>query len=528
MGKVCEVQLSETLKNLEAQKDEIASLLMQIHISCIDSGATPLHFFQFLDNYKHILNYKINSQGDESKHLIAGLDKLREAAELVDKLSQKAQSQKILLKEKQQEADAALDKINLALEKKAERKQEAEKLKKQCLEDEEVIKERKVLIEDELVDIMPEVEEAKKQVGELKTENLNEIKAFRVPPDPVHDVLGAVLFMMGVKDTTWGNMKKFLSQRGVIQNIMNFDAHYITKDIRDSVMKIISKKKNSFEDKVIRAASVATAPLAAWVKANVKYSEVLLKIEPLEREMNSLLSDLQESQMRVDECTRQLQELDDSTKILNNELKKKTNEAAELRVDLERAEKMLESAQRLLMQLSGEKDRWEIQVQEIKNNILLLPYKSLLSAGYIIYTGKDDENGRRKKLDGWKHMIRDEHFDFSQFMVTESQLLKWKTEGLPADELSMENAIMLKNTVKTPIIFDPATQATEWLKNDLKMEHSSVEFLAQNDPKYNTKLEISIRFGKICVIEEVDGVDKMLFPVLRKDLIHQGPRWVVQ
>jgi dynein heavy chain 2, cytosolic len=54
---------------------------------------------------------------------------------------------------------------------------------------------------------MPEVEEAKKQVGELKTDNLNEIKAFRVPPDPVHDVLGAVLFMMGVKDTTWGNMK---------------------------------------------------------------------------------------------------------------------------------------------------------------------------------------------------------------------------------------------------------------------------------------------------------------------------------
>jgi dynein heavy chain 2, cytosolic len=131
MSKVCEIQLSETLKNLEVQQDEISSLLMQIHISCIDTGATPLHFFQFLDNYRHILNSKVNSQGNESKHLIAGLDKLREAAELVDKLSQKAQSQKILLKEKQEEADNALDKINISLEKKAERKQEAEKLKKQ-------------------------------------------------------------------------------------------------------------------------------------------------------------------------------------------------------------------------------------------------------------------------------------------------------------------------------------------------------------------------------------------------------------
>ena len=79
--------------------------------------------------------------------MVAGLSKLQDAAEFVDKLSNKVQSQKVLLKEKQAEADAALAKINVALEKKAERKQEADKLKKQCLED-ETIKERKVLIED--------------------------------------------------------------------------------------------------------------------------------------------------------------------------------------------------------------------------------------------------------------------------------------------------------------------------------------------------------------------------------------------
>jgi hypothetical protein len=36
--------------------------------------------------------------------------------------------------------------------------------------------------------------------------------------------------------------------------------------------------------------SRATAPLAAWVKANVKYSEVLLKIEPLTSELNGLMA----------------------------------------------------------------------------------------------------------------------------------------------------------------------------------------------------------------------------------------------
>lgn len=45
----------------------------------------------------------------------------------------------------------------------------------------------------------------------------------------------------------------------------------------------------SFEQSNIRNISIATAPLAAWVKANVRYSAVLLKIEPLTSELNGLL-----------------------------------------------------------------------------------------------------------------------------------------------------------------------------------------------------------------------------------------------
>lgn len=37
-----------------------------------------------------------------------------------------------------------------------------------------------------------------------------------------------------------------------------------------------------------RRASVAAEPLAAWVRANVQYSYVLEKIEPLEKEQNNL------------------------------------------------------------------------------------------------------------------------------------------------------------------------------------------------------------------------------------------------
>ena len=329
------------------------------------------------------------------------------------------------------------------MEAKAARKQEVEVLKKKCQEDEVVISEQKALVDDELKDIWPEVEAAQSAVGDLKSENLNEVRNYKVPPDAVQDVLSAVLFLMGTKDTTWASMKKFLAQRGIVSNIMNYDAHNITPELRNAVTKIIDKKKNSFRPDVIIKVSRAVAPLAAWVIANVKYSKVLLRIEPLEKQMKALKRQLKESTDRASFCEQQLGELDAQTKILNRELMDKTAQAESLKLDLKTAEDTLESAQKLLLQLSGEKDRWDIQVAEIHDDLKLLPIKSLLSASYITYLGPSNEVIREKKLHEWMSMFKCEEFNFMRFMESESTLLRYKSEGLPADELSMENAIMI-------------------------------------------------------------------------------------
>lgn len=50
----------------------------------------------------------------------------------------------------------------------------------------------------------------------------------------------------------------------------------------------MATRSESFDPKNAKRASVAAAPLAAWVTANVRYSLVLDKIKPLEREQNKL------------------------------------------------------------------------------------------------------------------------------------------------------------------------------------------------------------------------------------------------
>ena len=71
--------------------------------------------------------------------------------------------------------------------------------------------------------------------------------------------------------------------------------------------------------------------------------------------------------------------------------------------------------------------------------------------------GSQNENVREKILMEWLSATKMSDFNFRTFLSTETQMLTWKKEGLPADTLSVENAIMITTTEKTPLIIDPAT-----------------------------------------------------------------------
>lgn len=49
----------------------------------------------------------------------------------------------------------------------------------------------------------------------------------------------------------------------------------------------------------------------------------------------------------------------------------------------------------------------------------------------------------------------------------------------------------------------------------------------QQDPKFSTQLELSVRFGKTLLVQELDFIEPILFPLLRGELMRQGPRYVV-
>ena len=228
---------------------------------------------------------------------------------------------------KQREAEEALQHITVAMGKASERKVEVEELSKKLVEEEKVIQVRKGGVEEELADVQPLLEQARKAVGQIKSDNLNEIKSLKMPPDAIRDVLEGVLLLMGNHDTSWGSMRKFLSTRSVKEDIINFDARRVNVADRTNVEKLLAQKGNNFEHATIYRVSVAAAPLAAWVKANVRFSQVCEKIAPLENELTDLKISLEASKTRLKQCEEELTQLDEEVVRLKAEFGKKTGEA---------------------------------------------------------------------------------------------------------------------------------------------------------------------------------------------------------
>ncbi|KAK3283536.1 hypothetical protein CYMTET_8768 [Cymbomonas tetramitiformis] len=518
--------LKECFDASQDDNDEhVVEMMMAIQETC---EATPRQYVAFVKMYGKIFQGMRASKLEQKQFLQAGLDKLGEAESKVDELSQQAGKQRALLAEKQAQAEQALTQITASMQRASESKMEVETLQKRLSEEEVGLNEKKGFIEKELAECQPLLESARKAVGSIKSDNINEIRSLKMPPDAIRDVLEGVLRLMGNADTSWMSMKKFLGSRAVKDEIINFDARKIDQKTRSAVQKLLDAKGASFEHANIYRVSVAAAPLAAWVKANVKYSLVLERIQPLENDLQVLVSSLDESKVRLVQCEDDLKTLDDEVTKLKDDFGGRTREAETLKIGLQSAEDQLSAAESLLGKLGGEKGRWDEQVSLLESEILELPLNALMSCGFIVYLPSATEQRRASIVDTWRKLTKVDGYNFRNFMSTESQMLTWKAEGLPSDDLSMENAIIILQTLQVPYIIDPSTQASDWLKGHMKQGGGTIEVTTTFDPKFVTTMELAVRFGKTLVIEEVDFIEPILYSLLRQDLLRQGPRLLVQ
>ncbi|EEC18129.1 cytoplasmic dynein heavy chain, putative [Ixodes scapularis] len=345
---------------------------------------------------------------------------------------------------------------------------EMEALKEKMEQENKKLSKRKKEIDLELAQIEPLIQEAKAAVGSIKSDALSEIRSLRAPPDVIRDILEGVLRLMGIFDTSWVSMKSFLAKRGVKEEILGFDVRSVTPEIRQSVQELLVKNQSSFDVKNAKRASAAAAPLASWVQANVKYAEVLQKIGPLEAEQAKLKKNLSTAERRMDKLGSALEDVDQEVSRLRDRLNQFTKEAAQIEINLRSADETIGTAEEMVLQLEGEYQRWTKQLAGMEEELSQLPRRCLLASAFLTYLPAQPEEVRGSFVGRWCQMLSLADFRLCSFLGSEKEQLTWKAEGLPADPLSLENAVLLLQSPLCPFVIDPSSQATEWLKRHLK------------------------------------------------------------
>ena len=516
-----------------------------------NAGVCPRHLVRMVQCFGNILKTKSERARRQARHLGLGLDKLHEASSRVDALSREAERQRQLLAEKRREAELALSAITESMSRANESRNEMGNLQRRLGDEELDLQKRRDGVEAELSKVRPLVEEAQKAVGQIRKDNLNELRSMKSPPDAIRDVLEGVLLLMGQADTSWVSMKKFLGQVGVKDQIINYDARRITDEIRASVEALLQQKKKSFDASVIHRVSLAAAPLAGWVKANLQYSRALEAVRPLEQSLMKLVDSLKTSKERVAECEAELASLDSRVVELKQEFAGRTGEAEQLKLSLGNVTGQLQAAEVLIGKLGGERARWKDQLEAMQESANRIPNHAMLASAASTYLCAEPEEARRSAIERWSRIlgidIAVNEFSLRSFMTTESETLEWRARGLPGDDLSIENAVaMLDDGDAVPYVMDPSSRALTWLERQLgeagmgptspSMSSAPtatgtaarpIERVTMQDPRLLKTLELAVRFGKTLIIEEVDEIPPVLVPLLRRDLVVAGSRSLV-
>lgn len=365
---------------------------------------------------------------------------------------------------------------------------------------------RKADIEAELGRVEPLVAEAAQAVAGIGTDALSEVRSLRAPPAPVRDVLEGVLRLMGIRDTSWNSMKTFLAKRGMKDDLRTWDARQSSSASLDAVQKLVTEKPESFDEKTARRASVAAAPLATWVLANLRYGQVLRDVAPLEREQRVLAERLSTAEAQLGRLAAGLNTVEDRVGQLQQDLAAHSRGVAALQLRAESTENSLAAAQGLLQGLDAEHRDWEEQHRRLTERKTRLASEAAGAATLLVY----QTSGERRDQD--KTSIEN--------LTTERERLSWRAQGLPVDSDSLIGAIRALKGPLTPLFLDPSGVAIAWLKSN----QAGLEVTRPVDPRFLTTLELAVRFGKPLLVEEIDSLPSVLLPLLRRGPLRLGDR----
>ncbi len=305
------------------------------------------------------------------------------------------------------------------------------------------------------------------------------------PSDVIRDVcaIAYYLYPKSGSDASWPIVKVgLLGDTGLLSALQTYDVSKTKAEAAGRAKRQMAKlvKEVMVPDgeelaAVIKGKNLATGALFRWCSATLKAYDIFRSVEPLRKEAERMRTQKEQGEKELAETEAALAELNKSLAELNKAKKLKQDELDDLERTSREMTRKLNAASQLITGLGSEQVRWTADMLLIQEDKLKLVGDCLTGSAFLSYCGPFNSILRRKMIfETWKQDLIEkelpskESFSLASFLTDEVVVARWASEGLPGDELSIQNGILTTQASRWPLCIDPQMQAVTWIKEKEK------------------------------------------------------------
>uniref|UniRef100_A0A8B9H9P0 AAA+ ATPase domain-containing protein n=1 Tax=Astyanax mexicanus TaxID=7994 RepID=A0A8B9H9P0_ASTMX len=508
---------------------------------------TPKSYLSFIKGYQTIYSEKIGNVRTLAERMNTGLDRLKEAEQAVNELSKALAVKEKELEVASKKADAVLQEVAVKAQAAEKVKTQVQKVKDKAQAIVDEIEGDKKVAESKLEAAKPALAAAEAALQTIKPADIATVRKLGKPPHLIMRIMDAVLllFQRRVDSVTmdperpclrpsWAEALKLMNNSGFLSMLLNFNKDTINEEMVELLLPYLSMEDYNLEAAKRICGNVAG--LCSWTEAMADFFGINKEVLPLKANLK-----LQEARLAVaqDELAKAQEQLDAKQKELDEAQELydgAVSEKQSLLEDAEACRRKMSNAMALIDGLGGEKIRWTESSTEFQRQIKHLPGDVLLATGFLSYAGPFNQEYRNLLLQQWKKEMSGNHIPYSQvllnfnlitMLVDNATLGEWNLQGLPNDDLSIQNGIIVTSASRYPLLIDPQGQGKTWIKN--REANHDLQVTSLNHKYFRAHIEDCLSLGKPLLIEDVgEELDPVLDNILEKNFIRSGSTYKVK